>query len=142
MSWLLCLFAFGTLFLLKKKWKKWNKWWVVAIFAALGACSFANTDLGGWAAGLLRSLLGLFGGVIGVSAALLGALAVLICIPMVVYGFVHDRKANKPELIGLIVLPLLFIIASGPVAANGGRLSDAVSHFGSNGLSYLVASGH
>ncbi|MFC0431037.1 hypothetical protein [Kutzneria buriramensis] len=142
MSWLVCLFAFGMLYLLKKKWKKWRKWWVVAIFAAIGACSFANTNLGAWVAGLLRGLLGIPAGWIGVSAALLAALAVLICIPLVVYGFWHDRKADKPELIGLIMLPLLVIIASGPVAANGAGLVDAVTHFGTSGLSYLVAGGH
>ncbi|KAA2248684.1 hypothetical protein F0L68_39740 [Solihabitans fulvus] len=138
MSWLLCLFAFGMLFLLKKKWRKWRKWWVVATFAALGACAFANTDLGGWVAGLLRTVLGVPAGWIHTNAALLAALAVLICIPLVVYGFVHDRKADRAELVGLIVLPLLFIIASGPVADHGGRLADAFSSFGRDGLSYLV----
>lgn len=136
--WLLALVSLGVLLLLHKKWKKWKKWWLVAIVTALFACSFAGTQLGGWTAGLLRALLSLPAGWIGATAALFAAIAVLILIPLVYYGFRHDKKADKWEMAGLILLPLLFIIASGPVAAHGGTLVQAVSQFGSQGLSYLV----
>lgn len=138
MAWLLCIFAGLVLLLLHKKWKKWKKWFVVAIVTALFACSLAATPLGGWIATLISGLLGLLGGWIGVTGALLAAIAVLVFIPAVIYGFVHDKKADKWEMGGLILLPLLFIIASGPVAAHGGNLTDAVSNFGAHGLSYLV----
>lgn len=140
MAWLLFIFSGLILLLLQKKWKKWRKWWVVAIVTALFAASLAATSLGGWLAGLLASLLGVIAGWIGVTGALLAAVAVLVFIPAVIYGFVHDHKADKWEMTGLILLPLLFIIASGPVAAHGGTLTDAVAGFGSNGLSYLVGS--
>ena len=135
MAWVLLIFTTGLLVLLHKKWKKWKKWWLVGIVTALFACSFAATQLGGWAAGLLRALLNL---IPGGSGALIAAVLVLLGIPAVIYGFVHDKKADKWEMGVLIALPLLFIIASGPVAAHGGNLTDAVSRFGSSGLGYLV----
>ncbi|GAA4672442.1 hypothetical protein [Amycolatopsis dongchuanensis] len=135
MAWLLLIFSTGLLVLLHKKWKKWKKWWVVGIVTALFASSLASTELGGWLAGLLRSLLNL----LPVSGALVAAVLVLLLVPAVVYGFVHDRKADKWEMTALILLPLLFIIASGPVAAHGGDLTDAITGFGSNGLGYLVS---
>ena len=138
MAWLLCIFSAALLYLLHKKWKAWKKWWVVGIVTALFACSFAATNLGGWAASLLGKLFALLANLIGTSGALLAAVAVLIFIPAVIYGFVKDKKADKWEMTGLIALPLLFIIASGPVAANGGTLTDALTNFGSEGLSYLV----
>lgn len=139
MAWLMTIFAALVLVLLHKKWKKWKKWWLVGIVTALFACSLAATPLGGWLAGLLASLLGWIGGWINTPGALLGAVLVLIGIPAVIYGFVHDKKADKWEMGALILLPLLFIIAAGPVAANGGTLTDAIAGFGSNGLSYLVS---
>jgi hypothetical protein len=132
--WMLALLSLGVLFLLHKKWKKWKKWWIVAIVTALFACSFAGTSLGGWLAGVMRSVLGVPAGWIGTTAALLATIAVLILIPTVYYGFRHDKKADKWEMAGLILLPLLFIIASGPVASHGGTLVVAISHFGSQGL--------
>jgi hypothetical protein len=138
LSWLLALLSLGVLFLLHKKWKKWKKWWIVAIVTALFSCSFAGTQLGGWVAGLMRSLLGLPASWMHASAALLATIMVLILIPLVYYGFRHDKKADKWEMAGLILLPLLFIIASGPVAAHGGTLVEAISRFGSQGLGYLV----
>lgn len=134
MAWLLLIFTTGLLVLLHKKWKKWKKWWVVMPATALFACAFAATPLGGWVAGMLRWLLNL----LPVSGALVAAVLILLGIPAATYGFVHDKKADKWEMSVLIALPLLFIIASGPVAAHGGNLTDAISHFGSQGLGYLV----
>jgi hypothetical protein len=139
MTWLLWIASSLVLYLLRKRWKKWRKWWVLAIVTAVFGCSFAGTVLGGWVAGLLRGLLGLPAGWMGITAAAIAAVLVLVLIPLVIYGFVHDRKADKWEMAGLILLPLLFIIASGPVAAHGGTLVDAISKFGTSGLSYLVA---
>ncbi|MPY81397.1 MAG: hypothetical protein GEV04_24010 [Actinophytocola sp.] len=138
MAWLLCIFSGLILLLLQKKWKKWRRWWVVAIVTALFAASLAATSLGGWLAGLLATLLGMVAGWIGVNGALLAAVAVLVFLPAVIYGFVHDHKADTWEMAGLILLPLLFTVASGPVAAHGGTLTDALSNFGAHGLSYLV----
>jgi len=138
MAWLMTIFTGGVLLLLHKKWKKWKKWWVVLVVCTLFACSLAATSLGGWLAGLLASLLGLIGGWISTPGALLGTVLMILGSAAVIYGFVHDRKADKWEQGLLIVLPLLFIISAGPVAAGGGTLTDAVSGFGSQGLAYLV----
>jgi hypothetical protein len=140
MAWLLLLVTAGLAWLLHKKWKKWRKWYVVALVTALLACALASTNLGGWLASLLGGLLGLIGGLIGVSGSLIGAVLMLLFIPAIVYGFWHDRKADKWEVSLLILLPLLFVVASGPVAAHGGGLVTAVSHFGTSGLGYLVHS--
>jgi hypothetical protein len=138
LSWLLCLGSVTVLMLLHKKWKKWKKWWIVATVTTLFACSFAGTQLGSWVAGMLQRLLSALTFWTGVPSALYAGLAVLILIPLVYYGFRHDKKANKAEMAGLILLPLLFIIASGPVASHGGTLTDAITNFGNQGLTYLV----
>ncbi|MFI5614714.1 hypothetical protein [Amycolatopsis sp. NPDC051903] len=138
MSWLLAIFTGAVLFLLHKKWKKWNKWFTVGAITALFSCSLAATGLGGFLASLLGDLLSAIARIWGGSGALFAAVLVLIALPAVIYGFVHDKKADRWEMTGLIMLPLLFTIASGPVAAHGGTFSDAVEGFGSQGLSYLV----
>ena len=138
MAWLLFLFSALVLWLLRKKWKKWRKWYIVAIVTGLFACSLASTGLGVWLAGMISSLLSGLAGLFGASGALLAAVLVLVLIPAVIYGFWHDKKADKWEMGCLIALPLLFIIASGPVAAHGGDFTDAITSFGSHGLSYLV----
>lgn len=138
MAWLLWIGSTAVLILLHKRWKKWQRWYVIGFFTALAGCSFAATALGGWAASLLGQLLGLPASLMNISAALLAAVAVLICLPLVIYGFVHDKKADKQEMAGLILLPLLVTIASGPVASTGGTFADAVTGFGTRGLSYLV----
>lgn len=138
MAWLLLIFTGGLAWLLHKKWKKWKKWYVVAVVTFLLACALASTVLGAWLAGLMRMLLSFVGGWIDVSGALIGAVLVVLGIPAVVYGFWHDRKADKWETSLLVLLPLLFIVAAGPVAAHGGDLTVAVSNFGRSGLGYLV----
>lgn len=138
MSWL--LFA-GTLYLLVKlqrKWKKWAKWWVVGLVSALASAAFSMTDLGGWTAHLIGKILSFPAGLINATAALVAGLIVLCLIPGIIYGFVHDKSADKPEIVALFLLPLMFIIASGPVADGGGTLTEAVNDFGSQGLGYLI----
>lgn len=138
MAWLMLIFTGLLMWLLHKKWKKWNKWYIVAATTLLLSCALASTNLGGWLASLLGDLLGFLGGLISISGALIGAILVIPMILAVIYGFVHDRKADKWEISLVILLPLMFVIASGPVAAHGGDLTVAVSHFGSDGLGYLV----
>lgn len=138
MSWLLFLAMLFMLIKLQRKWKKWAKWWVVGIVAALAAAAFASTNLGGWTAQLIGRILGFPAGWIDVTPAMLAALVVICLIPVIIYGLVHDKSADKPEIIALFLLPLLFIIASGPVAAGGGTLTEALAGFGSQGLGYLI----
>lgn len=138
MSWLLFAAALFMLIKLQRKWKKWAKWWLVGLVAALAAAAFASTKLGGWAAQLIGKILGFPAGWADVSSAMVAALLVICLIPGIIYGFVHDKSADRPEIVALFLLPLLFIIASGPVAAGGGTLTEALAGFGSQGLGYLI----
>ncbi|PXY16566.1 hypothetical protein [Prauserella muralis] len=138
MAWLLLIFTGVILILLHKQWPKWKKWYVVTFVTALVACSLASTSLGGWLAGLLAQLLGALFGWTGARPALVAALLVVIGILAVAYGL-RDKKANTWEMCCLFMLPLLFIISSGPIAAGGGTFADAVTNFGSQGLGYLIS---
>jgi hypothetical protein len=137
MSGLVCIFAFGMLFLINRR-KKAKKWWLVAAFAVLGGCALANTILGTWVAQGIGWLCAIPAGWFATGASLVAAVFMLLLIFAVCYDIGIDHKADKVALAGLIVLPLLFIVASGPVAGGGNRLAYAFTNFGAHGLGYLV----
>lgn len=132
MSYFVAIVCFALALLLNKKWGKWNKWWLVAPLVIIGSGAFANTEAGAWVAGLLGDLIGFPASWMGASASLLATAAVIILIPMVVYGYIHDHRADKTEMAGTVLLPLLFIVAAGPLAVQGATLFDSAAAIGTN----------
>lgn len=132
MSYFVAIVCFGLTLMLHKKWNKWNKWWVVAPLVVIGSGAFANTGLGAWVAGLLGGLLGLPASWMNASASLLATAGVIILLPMVVYGYIHDHQADKKEMLGTVALPLLFIVAAGPLAAQGAGFFDSAAAIGTS----------
>lgn len=138
MEWLLLLFVLGMLWILKKR-KKLKKWYVVITLTALGAAAFAQTPLGAWVASrVLGGVLRVPARWMGAPTAGLAATLMLLLIVIVVYDIIKDHKADKPAVLGVFVLPLLFLIAAGPVAGNGARLTQAVAAVATSGYSALV----
>lgn len=132
MNYFVAIVCFALALMLNKKWSKWNKWWIVAPLIVIGSGAFANTSAGAWVAGLLGDLIGFPASWIDASASLLATAAVIILIPTVVYGYVHDHKADKKEMVGTFALPLLFIVAAGPLAVQGATFFDSVAAIGTN----------
>jgi uncharacterized membrane protein len=136
MSFLICIFAYGMLWVVNKR-AKLKKWWVVAALAAIGGCAFANTGVGGWFAGMLRTILGLPAAWFGATTGMLAAIIAILMVVMVGYDIGHDHKTDRPAMVGLALLPLLFAIAAGPVGTGGVKVSDAIANIGNHGISLV-----
>lgn len=138
MSYFVAILAIAFIVLLHKKLKKWCRWYVVLPLALVGAAALANTTLGRWAANGLEGLVGLLAGAIGMSTPLLATGLMLILLALVLYGYIHDRKADRTEIIGTFVLPLLFLIATGPIAGAGSTFFDSIAAVGTSAFGGLT----
>lgn len=137
MSYIIAATAFGLLLVLRKRNK--TPWWVRAALAAIGGAGLADSGLGGWLAARISDIAGWVAGVTGApSAALVAGVAALILSVIVVYDIAVDKKADKPAMAGLVLLPLLFIAAAGPLAGAGAGLTEAITNLGTSGLTALV----
>ena len=131
--------AFGLLWLLNKKHAHGK--WVFAVKGALaliGGVFFAETLLGAWAARAAATVAGWLGGLIGVSGAVVLGAVVLLGAVWAGWGLLKDRIADKPELVWLVVLPVLFLAAGGPIADNGSQLMGAVQQMGNASIGSLI----
>ncbi|MQA14677.1 MAG: hypothetical protein GEV09_11030 [Pseudonocardiaceae bacterium] len=130
--------AFGLLiFLRKKPAKPWMQW-VKGGLAAIGGASLAETGIGVWASGLLSDAGGLIADLFGTSAGLVVGVATLITTVVVCWDIGVDRKVDKPAMAGLIVLPLLFLAAVGPLADVGSGLTASIAQVGAESLGRLI----
>lgn len=137
MSAIIAATAFALLLVLRKRSK--IPWWVNATLAAIGGASLADTGIGSWfASTVIGGVTGWLAGVTGGSGTLVAGVAALILTVIVVYDIAVDKKADKPAMAGLMLLPMLFIAAAGPLAGAGTGLADAVAQLGTSGLSAVV----
>ncbi|MEV3927034.1 hypothetical protein [Actinomadura coerulea] len=112
-------------------------WFLRPAMLLICAASLANTVLGVWSAKVTGGLLGWVGGWFGASAALLAGVVGLLLL----VGTALDLKDKRPDGIaktGLITLPILVMVASGPLAAQGAGLFDSIAQAGANGLSTMI----
>lgn len=130
--------AFGLLIFLRKKAAKPWMQWVKGALAAIGGASLAETGIGIWLADLLSGAGGLVADLFGTSAGLVVGVATVIMTVVVVWDIVIDRKVDKPAMAGLIVLPLLFLAAAGPLADAGSGLTSSIAQVGADSLGRLI----
>lgn len=138
MSWVVMLTAFGLLLVLRKRSKPSWLWVVNAALAAIAGAALVETGIGSWLMGVLSSLAGWVGGIVGASATMVAGVAMLILTVMVVLDIAFDRRADKVAILGLILLPMLFLIAGGPVAEGGSQLVASVRDLGTGLLGPLI----
>lgn len=139
MSYLICIAAFGLLWAVNKR-DKMKRWWIVAGLCLIGAGAFANTELGGWVAThVLGWVISIPAGWFNVGAAVLATIILLILAVVIGYDIAKDHKTDKAALGGLVAVPLVALIAVGPLAGGATTLFDAIANFGSNGVSTLVS---
>lgn len=102
-------------------------WWLVPTLAVMGGASLSATFIGKWAAERINNFIG---------PLLVGAV-VLILIASIVFDL-RDRKADKTARIGLIVLPILFMAGSGPLAELGNSVSGGISQAAAASIGALL----
>ncbi len=112
-------------------------WFVRPAMLLICAASLANTIIGVWGAKAINALLGWVGGWFGASGALMAGVAGLLLL----LGTALDLKDKRPDGIaktGLILLPILAMVAVGPLAVQGSGLFDSIAEAGRTGLSTMI----
>lgn len=140
MGYLVAVAAFGLWAVLKKKMGgriAMRLWFVPPALLLIGSASLANTGLGAWIAGALAAVIGWPAGMVGVSATAAIVVVGLLLLAATVFDL-KDRNADGVAKTGLILLPILAIAASGPLADGGANLFDQVANAGTNGLTSLI----
>ncbi|MEV4643651.1 MULTISPECIES: hypothetical protein [Saccharopolyspora] len=132
MNFVIMVICFVLLWVLRKRTK--IPWWVRAALAFIGGSCLANTGVGIWLADRLREI---SNSLVDQGPVLVGGIALVVAV-IVVYDIAVDRKADTPAKVGLILLPVLFLAAVGPLAGAGVGLSDAIADMGTNSLGKLI----
>ena len=112
-------------------------WFLRPAMLLICSASLANTIVGVWAARLAGGGLGWAGELLGMSAATAAGVVGLLLL----VGTALDLKDHRPDGIaktGLIVLPVLVMVATGPLAASGSGLFDSLAAGASTALASLI----
>jgi hypothetical protein len=141
-AWALLIVSAGLLLILRKRSKPKFLWVVKVALALIAGASFAAVSLGGWVADRIRTVAGWIGnlGDLNMTSGQVAAVAVLLLVIATVLDVVVDRKADKVAIAAMVLLPLLFIVASGPVADGGSQLMAAIREAGAAGLGPMIGS--
>lgn len=139
MSFAVAIAAVGLYVILGRKLGAWatKVWFLRPVLLLVFSASLANTIVGVWAARLAGGVLGWIGGLFGASAALMAGVVGLLLL----VGTALDLKDKRPDGMartGLIALPVLAMIASGPLASTGNGLFDQVAQAGATALSTMI----
>lgn len=118
---------------------KWC-WWVPSALLLIANASMANTVVGVWSAKILGGLLGFVGGWFHVHAALIAGVAFLLLFIATVWDLVIDHKPDGIAKVGLVLLPVLVLIAAGPMPAHGRNFFDSVDRVSTSQMHSLIRS--
>lgn len=139
MTYVVVIVAGVLYWILGKKLGAWQDkaWFVRPAMLVISSASFANTGLGIWCAHVLRGTFGWAGGLLDASSGLVaGGIGLILLV-----GTALDLRDHRPDGMaktGLIMLPLLVLVASGPLASSGAGLFDSISQAGTHGLSSMI----
>lgn len=139
MEFAVAIAAGGLYIILGRKLGAWaaRVWFLRPVLLLICSASLASTIVGVWAARLAGGVLGWIGGLVGASAALLAGVVGLLLL----VGTALDLKDRRPDGIaksGLIALPVLAMIASGPLASIGTGLFDQIAGAGATALTTMI----
>lgn len=111
---------------------------IPAGLTAIAGAALAEIVLGEWLAQVFEAAAGYLGDVINTPAGVILGLATVIGSLIVIFGLA-DLRADQLELQMLLLLPTLFVAASGVgFSEEGSQLAQAVFNFGQQGLSSLL----
>ncbi|MEU4673962.1 hypothetical protein AB0F91_39905 [Amycolatopsis sp. NPDC023774] len=128
-------FTVALYFILKRKTSALSKWYVKSLLYAMFSVALSQTQIGGWLAGLLRKIVNL---IPGAPVGAIGGALVLLAVIVLVADVWKDRKADRLAQISILLLPLLFVFAAGPIAPTGRNLTDSFANISTNGLAFLT----
>lgn len=124
MLWLAGLF-FLALRKLAKKLKNKKLWFLPYTFLVLAVAALAYAplpwgwgSLGGILAALVGWVLGWIGGLLGVSAAMIAGLLLVLAIVFGLVDLIKDQKPDAWAKTMVYAVPVLTLVAAGPLAAN------------------------
>lgn len=137
MLWLAGLFFLA----LRKLAQKFNghryTWWLPYAFLALGVFALAYAPLpfglgsiGTLVAQLVGWLFGWIGSWFGVSATIIAGVLLVLSLAFGLVDLLKDRKPDGAAKTMVFALPVLVLVASGPVAANIGQFIELVGGVG------------
>lgn len=130
-DWAITVTAFVLLFICMRQSR--IPWWVNAGLALIGGVGLVGTFVGDW----VTSALGATAPVVNLSTAVLSGLLMLMALIVAVCTLL-DKQADKMTILALAMLPVLFTVASGPLADAGSQMTSTVREAGGGGLSSLI----
>ena len=107
----------------------------------IAGAAMAEIVIGEWLAGFIRGAGAMIGGVFepDIAGSAVVSFAVVVLILIAVVGL-SDLKADKPELMALLLMATFFVAAAGAgLSGEGSQLTQAALNIGSEGLSALVS---
>lgn len=108
---------FGVLWLsIHQRWSGMFGFVAKVVSAGWGSSFFAVTTPGGWGAAVASTIAGWVGDWVGATGQQVLGAVVVIGTLWAGWAVIKDRSVDKPELVWLIILPLLCIGAGGPLA--------------------------
>lgn len=144
MLWLAGFFFLALRFVAKKIGKK-KLWFVPFMFLTLGVCALAYAPLpfgigsiASLVAGMADWVLGWVGGLIGVSSAVIAGLLLVLVLIFGLVDLIQDHKPNGMAKTMVFALPVLALIAAGPIASNVQNGIETVGGWGPNVVSTIA----
>lgn len=143
------LWLAGLLFLairkLAKKWKNKHLWFLpftlltLAVFAlAIAPLPFGWGTTAGIVAWLASWVFGWLGGLFGVSAQVIGAIALVVVLMFGLHDLIKDHKPDSWAKIMVFTLPVLALVAGGSIAAHILQFTHLVGNVGPSVVTSLA----
>jgi hypothetical protein len=125
--------------LIRKRKAKWLPWFLAPIVLFLSSTCFALSDLGHWIArvpfGWVTGIPAAFG---GPSAAVIATVILVLLLLAALLDLFADKKADGWAKTGIVLVPLLALIAVGPIAQSVNNITNNVGRGGAQGVDALT----
>lgn len=138
MGWIVFVLSAGLILVLRRYSKPSWLWIPIALLAAFAGAAFARTWGGDWLASALAWAFRFVGGWFGIGAGVIAGILAVLMVVVAVFDIGADRKADSPALACLFLLPILVLIATGPVASTVGSVYDHVYQGGVSSVGRLA----
>jgi len=138
MGWVVFVLSAGLLMVLRRYSKPSWLWIPIAVLAMFAGAAFARTWGGDWLSTAMRWVFTFVGGWFGIGAGIIAGVIAVLMVVAAGFDIFADRKADTVALVCLFLLPILVLIASGPVAATVDRVYDNVYQGGVSSVGRLA----
>lgn len=121
-------------------------WWVPYALLVLGVCAlmlapipFTDVSIAQGLAYVASWLFGLLGSAIGAPAAAIGGVALFILIVAALVDLIKDQKPDGIAKTAVFLLPVLALVAAGPIAANILDFTHSIGQVGPDVVNTLAS---